>query len=378
MNDWTSLAHGWSGVLVAALAGFVAGRLLTASVGRWLREPVPLQRLSDLLWVAVAVGLWWWEVHAGGLTPRSADGVAFPMAPVALLARWGSHLVFFVLLAAATWIDMRHRVIPDWITVTGVLLGLAVAWLLPEPFLPIGFEIERSFASPLVVPDLLAAFGGLRSVPAPSWLGGSPHVAGGLLVAGIYGGWWLFCSAPFVEAEDGRRPSPITEPRTLILVFGLSALAAAWFVGGQRFDAVRSSLIGLTVSAVLVWAIREGASRAMGREAMGFGDVTLMAMIGAWLGWQPSVLIFFMATFIGLTHGLIGLVLHRDNELPYGPSLCLAAVLVVIAWRPLWERVHDAFADPLLLAIVLVIVVVLTAVALAVWQWVRGEGSGTA
>ena len=93
-----------------------------------------------------------------------------------------------------------------------------------------------------------------------------------------------------------------------------------------------------------------------------------------WIGWQPSVLVFFLATFIGLAHGLMGLLLHRDHELPYGPSLCLATMLVVVGWRPLWQAVGGFFADPLLLAAVLVAVVVLTAASLAVWRWVRGEG----
>lgn len=378
MSDGAFFANGLAGSLVAALAGLMLGRWLTASVSWSLQERLPLRRLSHLMAVAVAVGLWWWEVSAAGLTPRSAAGGLMATHIVSMIARWGSHLVFFALLSAATWIDIKHRVIPDWITVSGVVLGLVAAFLLPDPFLPIGFELERSFAPPLIVPDVLSAFGGLRSTPGPEWLGGAPHLGGVALVTSIFFAWWFFCTAPFIDPGDKRRMTAVGEPRNIMLLIGLVALVAAWFTGGSRFDAVRSSLIGLAVSAGLVWAIRAGASCAMGREAMGFGDVTLMAMIGAWLGWQPSILVFFLATFIGLAHGLVGLVLHRDNELPYGPSLCLAAVLVVVAWRSVWEMVGGFFADPLLLGTVLVAVVVLTAVALAVWQWVRGSGSGTA
>lgn len=372
VNAISLLSAGWAGAVLAVVVGFVLGRGLTAAVSCWLGERSRFERSIRLLVAVGTVALWWWEVPASGLAARAADGSLFPSDPFATSARWVAHAVFFTLLAAATWIDMRHRVIPDWITVAGVVLGLASSWLLPEPFLPVRWEIERTFAAPAAVPDVLGAFGGLRSLPGPPWLGGSPCPGGLVLVMAIAIAWWFFCTAPFFEMAAGH-PSFVREPRNLLLVLGGVGIAGAWFAGGPRFDALQSSLIGLAVAAGLVWAVREGASRAMGREAMGFGDVTLMAMVGAWLGWQPAVLVFFGATFIGLAHGLIGLVLHRDNELPYGPSLCLAAVLLVVAWRPVWDRVGVFFVDPLLLGVVLVAVVVLTAAALSVWQWVRGR-----
>lgn len=280
-----------------------------------------------------------------------------------------AHLAFFALLAAASWIDLRERVIPDGITVPGVVLGLLAVWLAPTILLPITVDQPRSFAAPLPIPDVLGAFGGLVAEPGPAWLAGRPQAMGLLLALGIFLAWWLFCTAPFLAGSGF--PAAVMEPRTLVGVFGVAGIIAAWRIGGTRFVALESALIGLAVSAGLVWATRAGASRALGREAMGFGDVTLMAMIGAWLGWQAAVLVFFLATFIGLAHGIVGLVIHRDHELPYGPSLCLAAVIVVLAWRPLWERVGGFFADPLTLAVVLVGVVVLTALALAAWRRVR-------
>lgn len=278
--------------------------------------------------------------------------------------------VFFALLAAATWIDLRERIIPDAITVPGVMLGLFVITLMPAMLLPITVAEPRSFAPPLPVADVLGAFGGLVSSAPPRWLAGRPHGGGLFMCLAIFLGWWWACTVPLWPPRRGL--AAMVEPRLLVAVVGIVAIVAAWSGGGVRFAALESALIGVAVSAGLIWATREGASRALGREAMGFGDVTLMAMIGAWLGWQAAVLVFFLATFIGLAHGLVGLLLHRDHELPYGPSLCLAAVAVVLGWRPIWERVGDFFADPLTLAVVLVSVVVLTAVALAIWRRIRG------
>ncbi|MFM8704270.1 MAG: prepilin peptidase [Planctomycetia bacterium] len=370
--------------IVAALAGAVAGRLLTWCVGGLLdagafaydESPAPAvghgqrsRRWMELAAVAVAVGLWWWEVRLPGLGPAGSDA----------LARWAAHAVLWLLLAAAAWIDMRHRVIPDCVTVPGVLLGLLVVWLVPDVLLPIGCEVPRSFAQPLVEPDVLGWYGALRTQPPPPWMGGNPHLPGLLVPLGIFFTWWLVCTAPFLVPAESDPAGPQAaapprwwiEPRNLILDAGLAAITAAWFMGGDRFQGLQSSLIGLAVSAGLVWSIREGASRSLGREAMGLGDVTLMAMVGAWIGWQASVLAFFLAAFIGLAHGLVQVVRHRENELPYGPSLCLASAAVIVGWRPLWQWAGGAFEQPFELAIVIGVVVVLTAVTLLVWQRLR-------
>jgi hypothetical protein len=259
-----------------------------------------------------------------------------------------------------------------------VILGLVVVWLMPDVLLPVGCEVPRSFAPPLLEADVLGWFGGLRTQAPPPWMEGSPHLLGLIVPAAIFLGWWLVCTAPFLVPAESDPPGahpPFPrrriEPRNVILLAGLAAIVAAWFVGGERFRGLQSALVGLAVSAGLVWSIREGASRSLGREAMGLGDVTLMAMVGAWVGWQASVLTFFLAAFIGLAHGLVQMVRHRENELPYGPSLCLACAVVIVCWRPLWQWAGGPFTQPLELALVIGAVVVLTAITLFIWQRVR-------
>ena len=84
------------------------------------------------------------------------------------------------------------------------------------------------------------------------------------------------------------------------------------------------------------------------REAMGLGDVTLMGMIGAYLGWQAAILTFFLGAFLGLGHALWKLVRYlkkwltgaqlssSDRELPLGPYLSMAAALLYFAWPWVW------------------------------------------
>jgi len=64
-------------------------------------------------------------------------------------------------------------------------------------------------------------------------------------------------------------------------------------------------------------------------ESMGGGDVKLLAMIGAFLGWKLALITFFIAPFFGLSVGVINLILKKDHTIPYGPFLSLAAILAL-------------------------------------------------
>jgi leader peptidase (prepilin peptidase)/N-methyltransferase len=82
---------------------------------------------------------------------------------------------------------------------------------------------------------------------------------------------------------------------------------------------------------------------------MGFGDVTLLAMVGAFLGWQAAVLTFFLAPFFGLVPSLSKIVFNvikrmsgqklssADREIPFGPYLSLAAITLILTWPWLWK-----------------------------------------
>ncbi len=62
-------------------------------------------------------------------------------------------------------------------------------------------------------------------------------------------------------------------------------------------------------------------------ESMGGGDVKLLAMIGAFLGWKKALLTFFLAPFFGAVIGIFNLVFKKSHTIPYGPFLSLGAVL---------------------------------------------------
>jgi len=133
-----------------------------------------------------------------------------------------------------------------------------------------------------------------------------------------------------------------------------------------------TSLVGLAVSGGMVWVVRLVGTAALRREAMGFGDVTLMMMIGTFLGWQAGVIIFFVAPFAGLVIGILQMLLHRDDVIPYGPFLCLGALAVAAGWPNFWTfNVQDVFQQARLIAFVLIACFALLGVMLAIWQVIK-------
>jgi hypothetical protein len=97
------------------------------------------------------------------------------------------------------------------------------------------------------------------------------------------------------------------------------------------------SMLGYLVGGGLVWGIRILGTLGFGREAMGLGDVHLLAGVGAVVGWWDPILIFFIAPFSGLLWAASTAILakmgKKSREIPYGPHLAIAT-LVVVFLRP--------------------------------------------
>jgi leader peptidase (prepilin peptidase)/N-methyltransferase len=56
------------------------------------------------------------------------------------------------------------------------------------------------------------------------------------------------------------------------------------------------------------------------KEAMGGGDVKLLAMVGSFLGWEYAILSFFLAPFFGSIVGIVEKIRTKDSTIAYGPS----------------------------------------------------------
>src|SRR5579883_483098 len=106
------------------------------------------------------------------------------------------------------------------------------------------------------------------------------------------------------------------------------------------------ALIGAGVASGLLWLVAEGYFHARGREGMGFGDVKMMAMVGAFLGVQRSLLTILLGSLLGSVIGIVVIAIGRkgrDFELPFGTFLGGGAMLVVFFGSPVLEW-YRAFA----------------------------------
>ena len=140
------------------------------------------------------------------------------------------------------------------------------------------------------------------------------------------------------------------------------------FDGGPGWEALLTALVGMAAAGGLIWAVRIIGAAALRREAMGFGDVTLMAMLGAFLGWQPCLVIFFLAPVAGLIIAILRLILFRDREIPYGPFLCLAALFVIVRWNAVWGYAQGVFDLGWFVPLAVLCCLVLMALMLMTWR----------
>jgi prepilin signal peptidase PulO-like enzyme (type II secretory pathway) len=338
----------------------------------WIR-PV----LVELLTAVGCLLLYWLEVRDQGLLPAVAVLGPPPTdqlttAHLAAATHWtfAAHMVLVLLMTVASLIDIDEQLIPDGITVPGTLIALALALIYPWSLLP-----ARAWT------DGIGAWSiGFLHVAAPNPWPASLDSWPGLVLA--WACWWPWCLALAAGRWYGRhgwrRAAAIAtarmarDPLGRIAVVGTALIALAWWLAPEaHWAGLLTALVGMAVGGGIIWAVRIIGSAILGQEAMGFGDVTLLAMIGAFLGWQTCPLIFFLAPLAGVVVGVGQRVLHGERHIPYGPFLCLAALVVIVGWRTAWLETSPAFGIGWLVPGALAVCLILLGVLLGLWTILR-------
>jgi leader peptidase (prepilin peptidase) / N-methyltransferase len=142
-------------------------------------------------------------------------------------------------------------------------------------------------------------------------------------VAGLFLTWCLICQAS-IDFKHSIIPDNISLP---MLWLGLLSNSL------NLFNDCQSAIIGAIFGYLSLWSLYWLFKLITGKEGMGFGDFKLLAMLGAWLGWQMLPLIILLSSLMGGIVGISLIVLTKHNRtlpIPFGPYLALAGWVALI------------------------------------------------
>ncbi len=138
----------------------------------------------------------------------------------------------------------------------------------------------------------------------------------------------------FIDIDTYLIPDVIVLPGIILGLVG-AFFIPEYFFSLSRVEGLLYSLAGMFLGGFLLWLIAILGRIAYKKDAMGGGDVKLLAMIGAYLGWKSVFITIFFAALLGsiISLTLIGLKIKKmDDYIPFGPYLALGAVIGLI-WK---------------------------------------------
>jgi leader peptidase (prepilin peptidase)/N-methyltransferase len=195
-------------------------------------------------------------------------------------------LVCFLTIAALC--DLADMEIPLSLTLTGTVVGLVFATLLPWPY-------PDAAANPQLRPPFHAVY------PWPIWM-------------------------------------PAELP--------------AWLPEGSPQLGLATGLAGAAAGMVMLRGVRWLFGLGRGLEGMGVGDADLMMLAGAFIGWQAVILAFFISVLPGLIFALVSVIVRGEQALPFGPALAVGVLMTILAWPVLAEQFRLLFFEPFILGFV--------------------------
>ncbi len=214
------------------------------------------------------------------------------------------YLVLLCGLIVATFIDIEHRIIPDEISLGGIVVGLIFSVMIP----------------------------GMHDFSLTSlW-------SGRIFMRILYG---ALAFAALIEylIDNKKKSEDQFEDLVIMIMVGIAIgieLLLSFFLPSLQTRtpeiaahllSLDASLIGFLSGGGLIYAMGLLGNWLFKKESMGGGDVKLLAMIGSFLGWQMALLTFFVAPFFGAVVGVIVKLRTKSSVIAYGPFLALASMI---------------------------------------------------
>lgn len=241
---------------------------------------------------------------------------------------------FACIMISLVFIDARHRLLPNVITYPAFLFAVAAA----TARVALGEQPSLTFDISLLSPGLQSEFTPWRAA-----------LIGGSLFAMAAPGFWLLdrldpiLFGKYFEEEDVEQTKVCPTIRATMIIGVITA--AAWaamvvFLSSKHQPAIEDAYSGLLrasagalIGGGLIWCIRALYFFIRGFEGMGLGDVKMMSVVSAFLGWRDALGVLLLGSIIGVITGLI-LIYRSKREfktpLPFGACLGVASLIVMI------------------------------------------------
>jgi leader peptidase (prepilin peptidase)/N-methyltransferase len=220
--------------------------------------------------------------------------------------------------------------------------GESIVW--PGSHCPV-CEASIAWCDNIPVVSYLCLFGRCRACQAPISMRypvvEATNAAGYVTILATFGVNWtaalyclLFSALLVVTGTDLTHkiiPNVVTVPG---IVLGLLGAATVLPVG------LLDALMGVAIGGGLLWVLAWASPYLFGKEGMGGGDIKLVAMVGAFLGWKAALLTIMIGSLTGSVIGVSLIVLgfmKRDEYIPFGPFLVFGALVSMFFAQPLLQ-----------------------------------------
>lgn len=148
---------------------------------------------------------------------------------------------------------------------------------------------------------------------------------------------WALILQTYIDIEHHIIPDQITLP---MLWFGL-------LINLQHtFTDIQSAILGAVIGYLGLWLFARIFQLITKKEGMGHGDFKLLAMLGAWLGWQYLPFVVLLSSSLGAIIGIAILFVqkkHKNTPFAFGPYLAFAGWIVLLFGQPITQWYFNLF-----------------------------------